>query len=57
MGGDLLGELRAIAKRVEKEFLAPLDAEQKRMLHGLLLELASYHDPRCSAAVAKATKP
>ena len=47
-GKDALGELRAISKKVEKELLAPLDADQRRTLHGLLLELASYHDPRCS---------
>ena len=48
-GKEMLSELRMIAKRVEKEFLAPLDAEEKRALHALLLELASFHDPRCSA--------
>jgi DNA-binding MarR family transcriptional regulator len=53
-GKDTLGELRMIAKSVEKEFLAPLDADEKRTLHALLLELAGYHDPRCSA---KGSKP
>jgi MarR family transcriptional regulator, lower aerobic nicotinate degradation pathway regulator len=48
-GKEALGELRAIAKHVEKEFLSPLDPEERRTLHGLLAKLASYHDPRCSA--------
>ena len=47
-GKDALGELRAIAKRLEKAFLAPLDDEERRTLHALLLELAAHHDPRCS---------
>jgi DNA-binding MarR family transcriptional regulator len=45
-GSEALTELRAIAKTLEKEFLAPLSAEERRALHGLLQRLASYHDPR-----------
>ena len=48
-GQDALGRMRAIAKKVEKEFLAPLDAEQRQTLHALLWQLTSYHDPRCAA--------
>jgi DNA-binding MarR family transcriptional regulator len=46
-GKKTLGELRAVAKRVEAEFLAPLDAEERQALHALLLELVAHHDPRC----------
>ena len=45
-GKAKLAELRTISKRVEEEFLAPLDAGQRSELHDLLLELAAYHDPR-----------
>jgi DNA-binding MarR family transcriptional regulator len=45
-GKEALVELRAITKGVEKEFLAPLDAEERRTLHELLLRLAAYHDAR-----------
>jgi DNA-binding MarR family transcriptional regulator len=46
-GRKALVEMRTIVKRLEDDFLAPLDAEERRTLHTLLLELAAYHDPRC----------
>ena len=49
-GKEALGRLRAISKKVEKEFLTPLDAEQRRTLHTLLLQLTRHHDPRCAAS-------
>ena len=47
-GKRTLGTLRALSKRLEDEFLAPLDAEQREQLHTLLLVLAERHEPRCS---------
>jgi DNA-binding MarR family transcriptional regulator len=47
-GKRMLGRLRALAKRVEDEFLAPLDAEQREALHVLLLDLAARHEPTCA---------
>jgi MarR family transcriptional regulator, lower aerobic nicotinate degradation pathway regulator len=47
-GQRTLAKLRALAKRVEDEFLAPLDAEQRAALHALLLVLAERHEPRCA---------
>jgi DNA-binding MarR family transcriptional regulator len=52
-GKDCLGELRAISKAVEKEFFAPLDAEERRTFHELLAKLAAAHDPRCSGSSTK----
>jgi DNA-binding MarR family transcriptional regulator len=49
-GRQALGRMRAISKKVADEFLAPLDPEQRRQLHGLLLELACHHDARCAPA-------
>src|SRR3954447_724961 len=42
-GHEMLGRLRAVMQELEDGFLAPLDAEQRKALHGLLGTLASYH--------------
>ncbi len=47
-GRKALGRLRAIVRRLEDDFLAPLDAGQREALHALLVQLASHHDPRCA---------
>jgi MarR family transcriptional regulator, lower aerobic nicotinate degradation pathway regulator len=45
-GKKALTKLRQIAKGVEDEFFAALDAEERRVLHALLLKLAAAHDAR-----------
>lgn len=45
-GRKALTKLRAIAKQVEDEFFASLDADQRATLHALLLQLAAAHDSR-----------
>ena len=45
--------LRAIVKRVDDDFFAPLDAEQRETLKSLLQELASHHDVRFKKPTAK----
>jgi DNA-binding MarR family transcriptional regulator len=52
-GKQQLAELRAISKRVEDEFLAPLDTEQRASLHALLLQLTVHHDPRYAPVAGK----
>jgi len=47
-GKRALTRLRTLAARLEDEFLAPLDSEQREQLHALLLVLAGRHEPRCA---------
>jgi DNA-binding MarR family transcriptional regulator len=47
-GKRTLARLREVVARMEDEFFAPLDADQRAALHTLLLELASHHDVRYS---------
>jgi MarR family transcriptional regulator, lower aerobic nicotinate degradation pathway regulator len=49
-GKKTYARLREVAKQLDEEFLAPLDAAERKTLHALLLELAAYHDPRCGGA-------
>jgi DNA-binding MarR family transcriptional regulator len=45
-GKRALREFRVLVDRIDDEFFAPLDDDQRRTLHGLLLALAGYHEPR-----------
>jgi MarR family transcriptional regulator, lower aerobic nicotinate degradation pathway regulator len=56
-GRETLAELRSIIKRFEKEFLAPLDAEERKTLHTLLRRLAAHHDERFAVSVPASDRP
>ena len=51
-----LSKLRQMVKQLEEEFLAPLDAESRKTLHELLLELVCAHDPRCAFKAEASSK-
>jgi DNA-binding MarR family transcriptional regulator len=46
-GRKQLIRLRSMINRLQDELLAPLNADEREQLHGLLLKLACFHDPRC----------
>jgi DNA-binding MarR family transcriptional regulator len=50
-GGRALEEARALAERLDDEFLAPLDAREREQLYRLLLRLAEEHLPACRMPV------
>jgi DNA-binding MarR family transcriptional regulator len=54
-GKRMLRRLRALARQIEDEFLAPLSDEERANLHALLLRLAEKHEPRCSIATSPAS--
>jgi DNA-binding MarR family transcriptional regulator len=46
-GRKTLGKLRALSGRLDAEFFAALDADERAQLHRLLLRLAEEHLPHC----------
>ena len=50
-GRKALARLRALSKKLEREFLAPLDDAERGELHALLLRLAGDHIPACRGVV------
>jgi DNA-binding MarR family transcriptional regulator len=46
-----LGRLREMSKRLENEFFAPLDPDDRLALRELLQRLACHNDPRCAGAM------
>jgi DNA-binding MarR family transcriptional regulator len=46
-GRKALVQLRAIIDRIESDFLAPLQPQEREQLQSLLFRLAQHHDPRC----------
>jgi len=48
-GKRALGRLRTLSRRVEDDFLSPLDEQERAQLHALMLKLAEHHLPNCSS--------
>ena len=51
-GKKQLGVFRKLVQRIEDEFLAPLDEEERAQLHELLLRVATARDSRFVVPVA-----
>jgi len=47
-GKQTLRKVRALARQIEDDFLAPLSDKERAQLHALLLRLAETHEPRCA---------
>jgi MarR family transcriptional regulator, lower aerobic nicotinate degradation pathway regulator len=47
-GKKALRRVRALSAEIEDEFLSPLGEKERSTLHGLLLQLAEKHEPRCA---------
>jgi DNA-binding MarR family transcriptional regulator len=46
-GRKTLERLRSLSSRLENEFLAALNDDERAQLHTLLLQLAEQHLPNC----------
>ena len=51
-GKKALRRVRALTAEIEDDFLSPLSEKERIALHGLLLQLAEKHEPRCAQIVA-----
>jgi MarR family transcriptional regulator, lower aerobic nicotinate degradation pathway regulator len=47
-GRRALAKMRALAERIDDDYLAPLSDADRETLHALLLRLAEVHEPRCA---------
>lgn len=47
-GKRTLRRVRALARQLDDDFLAPLTDQERRQLHSLLFRLAEKHEPRCA---------
>ena len=47
-GTTELGKIRALIRKLEDEFFAPLDDDSRKQFHELLLRLATQNDPSCA---------
>jgi len=47
-GKRIHARLRDLTREVETEFFAPLNSEDRKQFHALLMQLIAHHDPRCA---------